>query len=232
MIQTDLSQQLRDPAIFATHVVPQRPLKKAANGFMGVGALFIVLKLVIDVVNGISIGIPQRLWVHWILNPNPGSGNRAEILSWVGLYIAPVLLVIGIVLFFMDRASSKGYVEKIHGQYLHQSGYAATQLPLNFGLQNGRNVVELVLVAGPNQPDADLEQLHQHLVHRFAGVDKKEKRRLQKLLNGMGDKAVPVNRVFPDVNAPSFVAFTRGSQVVVVLPTADPTKAPQVLATK
>lgn len=229
VIQTELTQQLRDPAAFEAHVVPQRPMKKIAQGLVGVGGVLIALKIFVDIFPAITGDIPWRFVQHIMLNPTAGS--RSGIVSWVGLYIAPVLLLLGVILLLVDRSSSRTYMQTIHQRFT-ESGYVATQLPLNFGLQNGKKVREIGLVAERNQSDEEVGQLHQYLLQRFAGLDKKEVRRVRTLLNGMQDNAYRVDKFFKDVNAPGYIGFVRESQVVAVIPAKDPSKAPQILTTK
>lgn len=234
MTLADITTQLRDPATFKGKVVEHRGLRSSAKGLVGIGIFLIGFKVVMAVLTVVTNNVPWRNLSRIIFSTN-WSGGRGTMFASLALYLGPALLVLGIVLFLIDRSSAGAYGDGLHRRFV-SGGYVARQVPTGYTYTvtgGRRGSRDLVFIAGPAQTDEQIAEMQGYLYNRFANLDKKEGKRIGRFLGALAENSAPVQKLFPDMTADVVVAGARpNSEFVAVVPQTDASKPPQILAVR
>lgn len=222
-----LTESLRDPAVFNQHVKTNNPLRGAGIGALALGLLFMAYNA-FSTWRAVS-GTPISFWkVFWTTE---GATGKDTVWLYIYVYGGPILLLAGIVLLVLSFMNSGSHSQGQHERYL-RGGYVAhqEQLGIKYSETTQRGArIPLAVLTAPGQSDEDYAQMVQYLRQRVA--DKEEGKRVSKAMARVHGGPVPLSTLMPDLPAQNLVGRYFPFDPVVVMPPAKPGGVPEILKT-
>lgn len=227
-----LTQSLRDPAVFAQHVKTNNALKSAGLSALVIAALLFAYNAFSVFKTLGEYNIPANFRNIWhLLWSTQGENAGTSFFLYLYVWGAPILLLAGIGLLVAANATKGTHSQSQHQRYL-SGGYVARQEPLGlkFADANQRGAkIDLVVLTHPAQRQEDYAQMMAYLRGRVQ--DKEEGKRVSKAMARVRGTATPLSQLMPDLTAQNLVAGAVKSDPVVVMPPAAPGGKVEILAT-
>ena len=219
-----LTQSLRDQAVFNQHVKTSSPLRNAAIGSLIIAALLFAYNIFSVFTSMGRLGVPFNFGNFWtLLWSTEGVTAKDSVYLYLYVWGAPILLLVGIGLLVAANMTKSSHGAGQYQRYL-AGGYVARQEPLGIKFsdpgQRGAKV-DLVVLTHPAQSDADFAQMMVYLRQRAA--DKAEGKRIGKEMSRAHGKPTPLGQLMPDLPATqNLVSRTFSANPIVVMPPASP----------
>lgn len=227
-----LTQSLRDPAVFNQHVKTNNSLKSGGIAAL-IGGLILLGYNAFSVFRTLSeYNLPFTFGNIWdLLWSTDGANAKSTAYLYLAVYGAPILIVTGIVLLVIASRNKDSHAAGQHQRFL-SGGYVARQemIGLKYSETNERGAKkDLVVLTHPAQDQAQYQQMVAYLRQRVA--DKEEGKRVAKAMARKHGAPTPLSELMPDAPAQNFVAAAVKSDPVVVMPPKSPGGNPEILAT-